>query len=70
MTHIYDKVYQDRRKRRFNCICGGKYTLSHRARHKRSKIHQVYLEEQREKHLLEKDETKKGHRERISLRKI
>lgn len=61
MTHIYDKVYQERRKRKFNCICGGKYTLSHRARHKRSKIHQVYLEEQREKQ-------KKGHRERISLK--
>ena len=54
MTHIYDKIYQERRKRQYNCLCGGKYTLSHRARHKKSNIHRLYLEKQREKILLEK----------------
>ena len=43
MPHIYDKIYQERRKRKFNCVCGGKYTLGHKARHKRSKIHQKYI---------------------------
>ena len=43
MTHIYDKIYQERRKRQYNCVCGGKYTLSHRARHKRSKKHLDYI---------------------------
>jgi len=54
MTHIYDKVYQERRKRKFLCPCGGQYTLSHRARHKKSNIHRLYLEKQREKIFLEK----------------
>ncbi len=43
MAHIYDKVYQERRKRKFNCVCGGQYTLSHRARHKRSQKHMDYI---------------------------
>ena len=43
MTHIYDKIYQERRKRQYNCLCGGKYTLSHRARHKRSQKHMDYI---------------------------
>ncbi len=55
-----DKIYQQRRKKKVNCMCGGKYTLSHKARHKRSKIHQVYLEKKRENILLEKVSQKNG----------
>lgn len=48
MTHRNDKIYQERRKRKFNCFCGGKYTYSHRKRHIESNKHQEYLEIQKE----------------------
>jgi len=48
MTHRNDKIYQERRKRKFKCLCGGKYTYSHRKRHVESNKHQEYLERQKE----------------------
>ena len=43
MTYIYDKIYAERRKRKFNCVCGGKFTYSHKARHYRGKKHLDYI---------------------------
>jgi hypothetical protein len=48
MTHRNDKIYQERRKRQYNCLCGGKYTYSHRKRHIETKKHKEYLEKQRD----------------------
>jgi len=43
----YNKVYQaenrDKINKKYNCICGGKFTSAHRARHFKSKIHLNYL---------------------------
>jgi len=43
MTYIYDKIYAERRKRKFNCVCGGKFTYCHKKRHYRSKKHLDYI---------------------------
>jgi len=42
-TYIYDKIYQERRKRKFNCVCGGKFTYCHKKRHYLSKKHLDYI---------------------------
>ncbi len=43
MTHRNDKIYQERRKRKYKCLCGGKFTYSHKARHYKSKKHLDYI---------------------------
>ena len=43
----YNKTYQQENRKKinekFNCLCGGKFTPAHRARHFKSKIHLNYL---------------------------
>jgi len=43
----YNKIYQSKNRNKinekFNCVCGGKFTPAHRARHFKSKIHLNYL---------------------------
>jgi hypothetical protein len=39
----YKEYIKEYRKEKFNCECGGKYTLSHKLRHFNSKKHQKYL---------------------------
>ncbi len=41
--HRNDKIYQERRKRKYECVCGGKFTYSHKARHYHSKKHLDYI---------------------------
>ena len=37
-----DKI-KDIKKQKFDCECGGKYTFTHKARHKKSQLHQLFI---------------------------
>lgn len=37
-----------KKKEKFNCLCGGKYTRCSRSQHFKTKMHQKYLEEQKD----------------------
>jgi len=38
-----DKI-EEHKKQKFDCVCGGKYTLTHKARHLKTNKHQTYLQ--------------------------
>lgn len=35
--------FKQYKTQKFNCICGGKYTMNHKARHEKTRKHQNYL---------------------------
>ena len=45
-----DKKYywenRERRNKKFDCVCGGKYTHQHKVTHNKTKKHRLYLEKQ------------------------
>ena len=44
----YREINDDYRKKKFTCLCGGKYTCSNKSFHIKTKMDQKYLEEQTE----------------------
>jgi hypothetical protein len=48
-----EKIHE-KQKQKFNCLCGGKYTLTHKARHLKTKLHIAYLETQEQEKQNEK----------------
>jgi len=41
---IYREVNKEKRKEKFNCECGGKYTYTHKIEHMKTKKHLKYIE--------------------------
>ena len=44
MPQSYEEI-KVKAKIKYNCDCGGKYVHSHESRHRRTQMHQRYLEE-------------------------
>ena len=40
----YYKQNKEKRSKKFNCVCGGKYTRSHKLCHLKTKKHQKYIQ--------------------------
>jgi len=60
--NVYQKKYYHKNKekinenqnKKFNCICGGKYTNKHKATHQRTNIHQNYILKTNQTNLINK----------------
>ena len=42
-NEIYRNKIKEKRNEKFKCICGGKFTFNHKAKHLQTKKHQNYL---------------------------